>query len=77
MRNYLGSIHGNTTLLHQQKSSSYVSNCRHYIQATIIILHLHSDVCIYIQMYLEYHNCIIIVMSTIAYIGTALLLMFH
>ena len=33
---------------HQQKRRSLVCNCRHYILATIMILHLHSVVCIYI-----------------------------
>ena len=34
--------------VHQQKRRSLVCNCRHYILATIMILHLHSVVCIYI-----------------------------
>jgi hypothetical protein len=34
---------------HQQKRRSLVFNCGHYILATIMILYLHSVVCIYIH----------------------------
>ena len=40
-----------------------------------MIINLHSVVCIYIWLYVEYHNCSLYAMSTIAYKRPPLLLM--
>src|SRR5437016_13752031 len=60
---------------HQPKNRSLVCNCRHYIQATFMIPTLYLVVCIYIWLYVEYHNCDLYAISTIAYKRPVILLM--